>query len=244
VAAAEAEPARARFLDLFPDGFEEASTTDGIDLTAYTDESGERRVRAAFDSVVTRRVEPGWEDRWREFHRPVVVGGLWVGPPWERPPAGTTSVIVEPARAFGTGAHPTTRACIELLARCKRGSVLDVGCGSGVLSIAARKLGFEPVLALDVDPVAVEATRSNAERNGVEIDVRVGDALRDELPEADVLLANIELRAVEAVLARWEGRCAIASGYLVREALRAPGWERELRLELEGWAAERFWRVG
>ena len=97
--------------------------------------------------VVTPRTSPeGWEDRWRDFHHGVVVGRFWVGPPWEEAPAGVEAIVIDPGRAFGTGAHPTTRLTLELLQELEPGSLLDVGCGSGVLSIAAAKLGFAPVV--------------------------------------------------------------------------------------------------
>src|SRR5437016_3537985 len=79
-------------------------------------------------------VENGWEDRWRDFHRPIRIGPLWVGPPWEEAPPGAVAVWIDPGRAFGTGAHPTTRLCLELLLDVRRGSLLDVGCGSGVIA--------------------------------------------------------------------------------------------------------------
>ena len=104
---------------------------------------GEARIRDVFQRVESAPVEPCWEDRWRTFHHGVRIAGLWIGPPWELAPSGVPAVVIEPGRAFGTGAHPTTRACVELLARGERGSVLDAGCGSGVLAIAAAKLGFE-----------------------------------------------------------------------------------------------------
>ena len=105
-------------------------------------------------------------------------------------------VVVDPGQAFGTGAHATTRLCLELLQEVPRGSLLDVGCGSGVLAIAGAKLGFAPVTALDVDPAAVAATEENARRNGVEVDVRLADALADSLPVTDVAVANITGEAV------------------------------------------------
>jgi hypothetical protein len=114
VPADEAEAARARLLDLAPAGFEEVEGDGWLELALYADEAGEGRARAAFGDVAVSPVEAGWEDRWRSFHRSVVVGGLWVGPPWEHPPDGVSRVVVDPGRAFGTGAHPTTRACIEL----------------------------------------------------------------------------------------------------------------------------------
>ena len=125
------------------------------------------RLLVAFPDAEVAPVQPGWEDGWRAFHRPVRAGGLWIGPPWEQPDPGEPAVVIDPGRAFGTGAHPTTRLCVELLARCERGSLLDVGCGSGVLSIAAARLGYGPIQAVDNDPVAVETTIANAEVNGV-----------------------------------------------------------------------------
>ena len=148
-----------------------------------------------------------------------------------------------PGRAFGTGAHPTTRACVELLARSEPASVLDAGCGSGVLAIVSARLGFEPVRAVDADAAAVEASRANAELNGVEIDVSLADVRDESLPVADLLLANIDLRVVEALLERWPGERAIVSGYLAHETPAAKGWTRGERLELEGWAADSLART-
>ena len=146
-------------------------------------------------------------------------------------------VVVDPGRAFGTGAHPTTRACIELLARLERGRLLDAGCGSGVVAVAALRLGYAPVLALDADPVAVEVARATARRNGVDVEVRQGDVLVDEIGEADVVVANIELGVVEALLRRRSAPIAVTSGYLACDAPTA-GWAWVARLELEGWAAD------
>jgi ribosomal protein L11 methyltransferase len=238
VPAAEAEIARARLLALEPGGFEEEDRGAEIELAAYVDAEGEERMRAAFGAVTSLPVGEGWEDRWRAFHRPVRAGGLWIGPPWEAPPAGEPAVVVDPGRAFGTGAHPTTRACLELLARVERGSLLDAGCGSGVLSVAAYRLGFEPVHALDADASAIEVAAATVRSNGVRVDVRAGDVLRDELPAVDVVVANIELRVVEALLARDPAPVALTSGYLAHETPVVAGWVRRDRIELEGWAAD------
>ncbi len=189
------------------------------------------------------RVEDGWEEKWRAFHRPVVIDGLWIGPPWERPPDPGRAIVIDPGRAFGTGSHPTTRLCVELLARTTvRGSLLDVGCGSGVLAIAAARLGFAPVLAIDVDPVAVETTRANATANGVELDARVVDALTEPLPPTDVAVANVLLHPVEAILSRLRADEAITSGYLGGERPAHAGWVHVEALEHDGWAADRFRR--
>ncbi len=209
-----------------------------IELAVYAGAEGEQSLRGLFGDVVSAPVEAGWESRWREFHRPARAGGLWIGPPWAEPPPSEPTVVVDPGRAFGTGAHATTRACIELVASLERGSLLDAGCGSGVVAVAAARLGFAPVLALDVDPVAVEVTRETALLNGVTIEARVGDVTRDDLPPADVLVANIELGVVEALLARRpSSRAVVTAGYLAGEVPRAEGWEVAEGIELDGWGA-------
>ncbi|HSX21753.1 MAG TPA: 50S ribosomal protein L11 methyltransferase [Gaiellaceae bacterium] len=179
-------------------------------------------------------VAEGWEDAWRAFHRGIPVGRLWVGPPWEAPPADLLPVVIEPGRAFGTGAHPTTHLCLELLQEIEAGSLVDIGCGSGVLSIAAAKLGFAPVTATDVDPIAIEVTRANADANGVD----VATSLVGELPHADVAVANISLDAVTTILAQLDARRAIVSGYLDQDVLHADRWRIVERRVLDGWAAD------
>jgi ribosomal protein L11 methyltransferase len=235
-----AEDARARMVELFPEGFEESDTTGGLELAAYTDADGEKRLRNTFGTVEVVPMEPDWADRWREFHRSVRAGPFWVGPPWERAPDGVLAIAIDPGRAFGTGAHATTRLCLELLAALPRGSVLDIGCGSGVLAIAAAKLGFEPVVALDSDPAAIDATRANAERNGVAVETRRSDALVEPLPHADVALANVTLAAVHALAPRLSGRWLIASGYLISDDPSLAAFERRQRRTAEGWAADVF----
>lgn len=239
----QSEAAGARLLELVPEGFEELDLDGEVELAAYVDEARARTLRTIFLRVTASPVEPGWEDAWRRFHRPVVVGGVWIGPPWERPPGELPSVIIDPGRAFGTGAHPTTRLCIEHLARLDRGGLLDVGCGSGVVALAGARLGYAPVVAVDCDPVAVDSTRDNAERNGVVLDARVLDALADELPPADSAVVNILLPAVEHVLARLDAELAVTSGYSVGDAPAAAGWAAIARLEREGWAADVFRRT-
>ena len=148
---AEAEIARARFLALAPTGFEEVDLGYDIELAAYTDEAGEEEIGSAFGGRVSSEpILPGWQERWRAFHRPVRAGGLWIGPPWETPSPGEPAVVVDPGRAFGTGAHPTTRACIELLAGLGRCCILDAGTGSGVIAVAAAEatVGLAIVIAI------------------------------------------------------------------------------------------------
>jgi ribosomal protein L11 methyltransferase len=233
-----AEEARATMIELFPEGFEEIEAAEDVQLAAYTDASGEERLWSAFGGVRGTDVEPGWEDGWRRFHQPVTIGPLWVGPPWEEPPAGKIAVVIDPGRAFGTGAHATTRLCLEVLAGLPRGSLLDVGCGSGVLAIAAAKLGFAPVSAVDNDPLAVDAARQNAAANGVRVDVKQVDAATDALPAAQTAVANISFDAAGEVAGRLGCKRLVTSGYLVSNRLELSRFRAVKRVEDEGWAAD------
>jgi ribosomal protein L11 methyltransferase len=237
-----AEVARALILELFPAGFEERDLSDGVELIAYTDAGGEERLWAAFGEVTSESFEGGWEKRWREFHRPIRIGPLWIGPPWETPPGDATAVVVDPGRAFGTGGHPTTRLCLELLLELERGSLLDIGCGSGVVAIAAARLGFEPVVALDHDLAALEASQRNADANRVVLELRLVDALADPLPAADVAVANVSGEVIRLLAPGLDVDALLASGYLERDEPELPGFRRELRRTAGGWAADLFRR--
>ena len=154
----------------------------------------------------------------------MVVGDeLTVRPPWE--PPGTTSVdlVIDPGQAFGTGAHATTRLCLELMLALRAGDgFLDLGCGSGVLAITAARLGWSPVVALDNDPACIDATRANALANAVVVEVRRHDLRRDPPAVAPTVAANL----LRPLLLAWAERLAeaprlpervIASGLLVGE---------------------------
>jgi ribosomal protein L11 methyltransferase len=229
-------------IELFPEGFEELDTAGDVELAAYTDAGGEERLSLAFGGVRGDPVDIDWENRWRDFHRPASVGPLWVGPPWLEAPAGATPVVIDPGRAFGTGAHATTRLCLELLLDLDRGALLDVGCGSGVLAIAAAKVGFAPVVAVDSDPAAVDATRRNARENRVDVTVLTQDANEDELPPAAVAVTNISLAAVERIVPRLDAQAALTSGYLQSERPELPGYRHVERRAAEGWAADHYAR--
>jgi len=217
------EPELALLLHIFPEGVEEL---DGA-FAVYADEPP-----IGFDVVEVEDVREGWEDEWRAFHHGVTVGRLWVGPPWEAAPDGTLPIVVDPGRAFGTGAHPTTRLCLELLQDVEPSSLVDVGCGSGVLSIAAAKLGFAPVAALDLDEVALEVTAENAVANGVEVELVTAP------PKAELAVMNIALDVVEGILPTLEVPRAITSGYVERDTPDAPGWVSVGRRVRDGWAAD------
>jgi ribosomal protein L11 methyltransferase len=167
---------------------------------------------------------------------------LWIGPPWADLPSGATTVVIDPGRAFGTGSHPTTGLCLGLLLDLERGSLVDIGCGSGVLSIAAAKLGFDPVVALDREAPAVEATRANAQRNGAVLEVRLQDAFATAPPEADVGLANIDLAAVETLAPKLDVRLLVTSGYFHARTPDLPGFTHLTRRVDGGWAADLFER--
>jgi len=182
-------------------------------------------------------VEPGWEDNWRAFHRPVEIGKLWVGPPWEEPAEGLLPVVIDPGGAFGTGAHPTTRLCLELLQELEPASLLDVGCGSGVLAIAAARLGFSPIMAFDNDPEAIEASLTNAAANGVVLDARLADVLAATLPPAEVVVCNISLQALSELAPKLECETLVVSGFLVSDDLRLVGYRVVSKHEQADWAA-------
>ena len=217
------EPELALLLHIFPEGVEEL---DGA-YAVYAEEPP-----LGFDVVEADDVERGWEDGWREFHHGVRAGRLWVGPPWEEAPPDATPVVIDPGRAFGTGAHPTTRLCLELLQDVEPTSLLDVGCGSGVLSIAAAKLGFAPVRAVDVDAVALEVTAANAAANDVSVEIG------GELRPAEFAVMNIALDVVERMLAEVPVERAITSGYLERDEPQVGGWHAVTRRVRDGWAAD------
>ena len=168
---------------------------------------------------------------------PIAIGArLWVGPTWHEPPAGRCVVRIDPGLAFGTGTHPTTRLVLAWLERTLKGGerVLDYGCGSGILAIAAAKLGATQVDAVDVDPQALETTRANALANNV----RLNAALPETLPAAayDIVVANIlaqPLIVLAPLLAARAGRIAL-SGILEDQAdeVRA-AYEPRLRMRVE-----------
>jgi len=206
VARADAEIALAGLLDLVGAGLEEVDLADGtVEYAVYSADAApldQRELRAALGDAIldlaTTSIADDWAERWRDFHRPSTVGDrLWVRAPWEASAApGLIDIAIEPGQAFGTGSHATTRLCLELLlgieaANRPSGSLLDIGCGSGVLAIAAAKLGWSPILAIDHDPESVAATQANAAANGVALDARLLDICRDPLPSAPTITANL-----------------------------------------------------
>jgi ribosomal protein L11 methyltransferase len=227
----QAELVLAELLDLAPSGVEEVDA--GPDVVEYAVYGAPGELPALPDleasagpalvEVVTTKIADDWSQRWREFHRPVLIGDrLTVRPPWEAPTTSSIDLVIDPGQAFGTGAHPTTRLCLEILLELPSagGAFVDLGCGSGVLAIAAARLGYAPVLALDNDPASVAATAENAAANGVLLEVRRFDLRAEDIPAADTVTANL----LGPLLRSWAPRLAapparlIASGLLVAEA--------------------------
>lgn len=170
--------------------------------------------------------EEDWLHAWKRFYQPIPVGrNLLVVPAWMEPPQeGRTVIFIEPGTAFGTGMHPTTRLCLEALEDLVRPGqpVIDLGCGSGILAIAAAKLGARPVLAADIEPQALEETRDNARRNRVEDHIHVlqgsvAEILTGKAPirQAPVVVANIFAEVLVELLDQGLARLVTPHGYLV-----------------------------
>jgi ribosomal protein L11 methyltransferase len=249
---ADAEVALAELLELAPGGVEEVERPgghDGMVEYAIYGAPGElpdlgtvqAAVGGALVEVRSERVPSDWEQRWKRFFHPVLIGGrLYVRPPWERAAerGGVVEVVIDPGRAFGTGTHPTTGMCLELLLaeagpggllrrlrRRRARSFCDLGCGSGVLAIAAAKLGFAPVVAVDSEQAAIDECSRNARLNYVDVECRRVD-LREEPPiAADVVTANLTTNMLEQLAVHWAAGATrpgvmIASGFQAGEAER------------------------
>lgn len=142
--------------------------------------------------------DSGWANAWKNHFKPFAVGGrLWITPTWDRtaPPRGSIIIELDPGMAFGSGLHPSTQMCLVVLENLVRGGerVIDVGTGSGILSIACARLGAAAVLAVDVDPVAVDVATQNIAHNQVDdrVQVRQGSLLDGVAGPADLIVANL-----------------------------------------------------
>ena len=223
-------------LELAPNGVEEERGPGFVEYAIYgapgeVPELGELRAAtgAGDVAVTTTAVPDDWADRWADFHQPIVVGGrIRVRPSWWEAEDGLIDVVVDPGRAFGTGAHPTTRLCLALLLKLERdrqahGALADWGTGSGVLAIAAAKLGFGPVTGCDRELAALEAAAANATANGVDLSLERIDVREQAPPPSPAVVANLTaplLRACAAHLAGSPRRpgTLVASGMLATEA--------------------------
>lgn len=172
-----------------------------------------RAAAAAHGGEVAEVADEDWGEGWKKDFRPLDVGRVRVRPSWiaEPPPPGAVEVVLDPGMAFGTGGHPTTSLCLaalsDLLAARPGASVLDVGTGSGILAIAARKLGAGRVAANDDDPKAVEVARENAAANGAEVEIAAEPARRIA-GTFDLVVANILANTLVALAAELASKVA------------------------------------
>ncbi len=197
-----------------------------------------------------------WRDKWKEYFKPARISEhIVVRPSWEtyEPGPDETVIEIDPGMAFGTGTHATTRMCVKLLEKYISSpdeTVLDLGCGSGILSIAAALCGCNSVKGVDIDINAVEASRENVEKNGIvgKIDISYGDVTKGLGFKADIIAANLMAEMIvdltPDIAAHLEGRnIFITSGILsekkdlVTDALKTNGFEILDVLEEEGWCA-------
>jgi ribosomal protein L11 methyltransferase len=243
---------------LAPNGVEEERGPGFVEYAIYGG-AGELPELGEIDAVVGGRpievssteVPDDWADRWRDFHKPLLVGDrLWLRPSWEPPREDATDLVVDPGQAFGTGAHPTTRLCLEYLldladAGENKGALVDLGTGSGVLAIAAAKLGWSPVTGYDHEPAAIEAAASNASANGVTVAFQRQN-LRESLPAlAPTCVANMTSPILKSIAGHLgeSPRVFVLSGILpnelneVAEAFAPCGFAEQDRRRSGDWAA-------
>jgi ribosomal protein L11 methyltransferase len=256
----------AALLELAPAGVEQVDGDGYVEYALYgapgelpAFPEGEADVGGVRVRVRGEPVAEDWAERWKQFHEPVLVEppagaerpagaarpAIWVRPPWADPREGALDLVIDPGQAFGTGAHPTTRLCLELMLGLEAsGSFADLGSGSGVLAIAAALLGFRHVTAVDNELAALDATQANAAANGVRLERLERVNLRENpAPEADTIVANLMRPLLLEVAGRMERRpdALILSGLLDEEADEvaaafAPLRERERR-SMQGWTA-------
>jgi ribosomal protein L11 methyltransferase len=242
-----AEHVMTNLLELAPNGLEEERGPGWVEYAIYgppgeVPDLGELQAAAggSLVDVTTTSVPDDWADRWADFHRPIEVAGrIGVRPSWWDPQDGLIDVVVDPGRAFGTGGHPTTRLSLALLIALEEageasGPIADWGTGSGVLAIAAAKLGFSPVIGCDREEASLETARANAEANGVEMAIERVDVREGPPPVRRTVVANLTANLLRD--------CAghLAEGNEVPERLVCSGM---LEAELDG-VVDAFATVG
>jgi len=204
-----------------------------------------RAARTSPALVEISQVGRDWEEGWKEHFHPTIIGNVRIRPPWEAPDlgAGLVDVVINPGLGFGTGLHPTTRGSLNLLqegrvaslsaaAATERGPLVDVGTGSGVLAIAAAKLGWSPIIAIDNDPMALLAAADNIDANevGAIVELRAIDVsgADEEWFEQATVLANMTLDPVATLLRRLAVKPRKGPARLVVSGILAGEQEREL----------------
>jgi ribosomal protein L11 methyltransferase len=253
-----AERVLADLVQLAPGGVEEEAGSGWVEYAIYGAPGElpalpdlEAAVGDGLVEVTSQEIPDDWADRWQDFHEPVLVGGrILVRPSWADPREGAIDVVVDPGQAFGTGAHPTTRMCLELLLEIAdageaRGGLADWGTGSGVLAIAAAKLGFDPVVGCDQERAALDAAAASAQANGVDLELMRTDLRGVQPPHAPTVTANLTAPVLRDIAARIEDvpERIVCSGMLtsevdsVAEAFARAGLRERERRNSGDWAA-------
>ncbi|MDP9227970.1 MAG: 50S ribosomal protein L11 methyltransferase [Actinomycetota bacterium] len=213
-----AEAVLANLVELAPNGVEEERGPGWVEFAIYgppgeVPELGELKAAAggSLVDVTTTAVPDDWADRWADFHRPIVVADrIGVRPSWWDAQDGLIDVMVDPGRAFGTGGHPTTRLSLALLLVLEEageadGALADWGTGSGVLAIAAAKLGWSPVTGCDRERASLEAAAANAEANGITLALERVDVREGPPPAAPTVVANLTASLLQECAAHLRG---------------------------------------
>jgi ribosomal protein L11 methyltransferase len=253
-----AERVLADLMELAPGGVEEEAGPGWVEYAIYGAPGElpalpdlEAAVGDGLVEVTSQEVPDDWADRWQDFHEPVLVGErILVRPSWADARDGAIDVVVDPGQAFGTGAHPTTRMCLELLLELAdageaRGPLADWGTGSGVLAIAAAKLGFGPVVGCDQERAALEAAAVSARANDVDIELQRLDLREAQPPHAPTVTANLTAPVLRDVASRIEDppQQLVCSGMLssevdsVVDAFARAGLRERERRDSGDWAA-------
>jgi ribosomal protein L11 methyltransferase len=257
----EAPGTAPRLRAFFPDGV--APSTLSARVGQYLESLRTLGFTTAGEPAVIERATEDWARAWQRHFTPLAIGErLLITPPWEHPQAqGRLVIVLEPGRAFGTGHHGSTAGCLERLeaavARTRPARGLDLGTGSGILAIAAARLGVATVLGVDEDPDAVAAALANAARNevGDHVHAVLGDARTLDVPAAPLVLANLLTAAHLALAERYiahvtPGGVLILGGILDAEATTAAaavavhGFREHARAMIDGWTTLELVRSG
>ncbi len=188
-----------------------------------------------------------YENEWKKYYRPIKTKNITVVPTWIKyqPEQGEKVMLLDPGMAFGTGSHATTRMCLELMDACGK-DVIDVGCGSGILGIAAALTGAKSVYMCDIDPLAVDFAKQNAKQNGVDAVIELSDLISGDR-SADLVIANITadilarlagdlkkhvnkggsilLSGIIDERAEWIKACYESAGFRFTDGLKQDGWQ-------------------
>lgn len=256
--AENAELALAQLIELAPTGIEEVRDGDIVEYAVYgppgeIPELPDLQAAVGDDlvEVTTTEVADDWQERWRDFHHAMKISpasgagerSFFLRPSWEdvAVPDGAVEVVLDPGQAFGTGSHPTTRLCVaHLLDLEPGGEFVDLGCGSGVLAIAAAKLEWGPVRAYDFEQLAVDATEVNARDNGVSLSVERVD-VRREVGGVPPLAPTIFINILKPVLL--DVAAQLPSDHGVRDLVLAGLLDEEADDVVAGFAARGFTEV-